>query len=278
MQAGQQIDPTLDCIDRNLNFPRQAGVHQLLCAAFGQQLHQRFHRSQIAHMCDLAQVFARELLLTQGAPPARKPAVAAEKRFGESSVLPQRVPVCGSNLGGRSNFVSGQLRPQAFADAPRMHAVEQVASHQAVTATTENVEPGASSYDQTNPLAIAVEEALQQALPFAVLVQVVQHGNGDLCCKAVQLESFGQRGRTPQQPPAIISVVPVEITVADRPAGRSLADLARSGDQRHLAMPAQMIGQHLGIKTVSFLHGTIISRIVKWSKPFYDNRETIPTI
>jgi len=32
------------------------------------------------------------------------------------------------------------------------------------------------------------------------------------------------------------------MTVADRPAGRSLADLARSGDQRHLAMPARMIG------------------------------------
>jgi len=45
------------------------------------------------------------------------------------------------------------------------------------------------------------------------------------------------------------------MTVADLPAGRSLADLARSGDQRHLAMPARMISQHPGIKTVSFLHG-----------------------
>ena len=56
------------------------------------------------------------------------------------------------------------------------------------------------------------------------------------------------------------------MTVADRPAGRSLADLARSGDQRHLAMPARMIGS--------------FCRISLWSKnaanPFKSLDNNIP--
>src|SRR5215471_10462593 len=118
-----------------------------------------------------------------------------------------------------------------------MHAVQQVASHQAVTAPAENVKAGASRYNQVDPLAVGVKEALQQSLPFAVFVQFVQHGDGDVRGEVVQLESFRQRGGTAQQTPSIVSVVPVEISLADRPAGRSLADLARSGDQCHLAMP-----------------------------------------
>ena len=135
-----------------------------------------------------------------------------------------------------------------------MHAVEQIAPHQTVTPATENVEPGTPSYDQTDALAVGVEKALQQSLPFAVLVQFVEHGDGNLRSKAVQLHSFGQRGWTAQQLPAIISVVPVEISIADRPARRSLAYLSRSGDQRDLAMPAQMVGQDLSIQAASLLH------------------------
>lgn len=123
-----------------------------------------------------------------------------------------------------------------------MHAVKQVASHQAVAAPAEHVKSGASGYDQPHSVAISIEKALEQSFPFGVFVQLIEYCDGWLCSKTVQLQGFGQRRRTAQQAPPVIGVIPVEIRVADRPAGGSLSDLARSRDQSHLAMPLQVVG------------------------------------
>jgi hypothetical protein len=48
--------------------------------------------------------------------------------------------------------------------------------------------------------------------------------------KLVQLQGLNQCCRTAQQAPPVIDVVPIEISVADRPASSSLPDLAWSGD------------------------------------------------
>ena len=154
-----------------------------------------------------------------------------------------------------------------------MHAVKQVASHQAVAAPAENIQPRTPGHEQPHPVAVGVEEALEQRLPFRVLVQFVEDGHGRLRTQPVQVQRFGQRCGTAQEQSPVIGVVPVEIGVGERAAHGGLADLARSGDQGHLTMPLQVILQHGGVEAGTFSHATIIAHIVKWSRPFYDGRD-----
>ena len=135
-----------------------------------------------------------------------------------------------------------------------MHAIQKVASHEAVAAAAEHVQSGASGYDQTHAVAVGIEEALEQRFPFGVLMQLIEYRHGWVRPQALQMQGFSQRRRAAQQAPPVIGVVPVKIRVADRPASRSLSHLARPRNQGHLAMSLQMVGQDLGIEPSNFLH------------------------
>jgi hypothetical protein len=123
-----------------------------------------------------------------------------------------------------------------------MHPIKQVAPHQAIAAAAEDVNPGAAGYDQSHAVAVGIEETLEQSFPFGVFVQFVEYGDGGAGSKLVQLQGLSQCCRTAQQAPPVIDVVPIEISVADRPASSSLPDLAWSGDQGHLAVYSEVVG------------------------------------
>jgi hypothetical protein len=144
-----------------------------------------------------------------------------------------------------------------------MHAIKQIPPHQAIAATTENVEPGTARHKQSHPVTVGVEEALEQGFPFRVFVQFVEDRHRWPGAQSVQLQRFGQRGRAAQEAPPVIGIVPVEVGVAESPAYRGLADLAWPGDQGHLTVSLQVILQNSGIKAQAFNHATIVACVVK---------------
>src|SRR5581483_11923239 len=93
VEASQQIDPTFYGVHRNLNFLCKAGINKLLGTSFCKDLHQGFHGSQVRHARHIAQVFARQLLLSQRSPTPCETAVAVEERLWKPAVLPQGLPI-----------------------------------------------------------------------------------------------------------------------------------------------------------------------------------------
>src|SRR6266567_7589366 len=111
-----------------------------------------------------------------------------------------------------------------------MHAIKQVAAHQTVTPPAKYVEPRASGHDQADLVSVGIEESFQESFPLAVFVQFIQHRHRRLLPEAIQLQSLSQRGRTTQNAPPVIAVVPVEIVIAKQSTNRSLSDLPGSGN------------------------------------------------
>ena len=89
--------------------------------------------------------------------------------------------------------------------------------------------------------ASSVKKTLEERFPFSVLVEFVQDGDARFRPQSVQLQSFRQSGRTPQQLAPVVGIVPIEIDVRHRTACRRLADLARPTEEGHLAMPLEMV-------------------------------------
>ena len=81
MQAGQQINPALHRIHRDLDLASEIRLDQLLRASFSENLHQGLQGPDLGYLGDFTQVFPRQLFLVEGPPSARKTAVAAEKRL-----------------------------------------------------------------------------------------------------------------------------------------------------------------------------------------------------
>src|SRR5713226_8747154 len=122
-------------------------------------------------------------------------------------------------------------------------------------------------------ITVGVEKALQQRFPFAVFMQFVEHCDGSFCPKAIQLQGFRQRGWTAQEAPPVVGIIPVEILIAERPAGGGLSDLARSRNQGHLTMFFEVVRQDRGIETRALLHEDhyrayrkIVQTILRWSR------------
>lgn len=242
----------------------------MLTAPFREQQHQRLHHPKVLDLAHVAQVLARQLLASQRAPTPGEPAVATQERFGETAVLPQRFPIRGGDLRGRLDLSLRQLRSQALPHAPGMHAIEEIAPHQAVPASAEHVQSRASRHDQACLVAVRIEEALEQLLPLGVLVQFVEDRHGRFGPQAIQAERHRQRRGTPEQRASIVRIVVIEVLVANRTARGRLADLARPAHQRHLAMPIEVVTQDRAIQPGVFRDATNIASVAKWSRPFYD--------
>ena len=75
---------------------------------------------------------------------------------------------------------------QAFAHAPRMHAVDEIPSHQTVASLTKYVESRASRHDQMNSVTVGVEKALEQRLPLPVFVEFAEQCDRRFGPKAIQ--------------------------------------------------------------------------------------------
>ena len=63
----------------------------------------------------------------------------------------------------------------AFADAQGMHTKKKVPPHQAVAATTRNIEPQASRDDYARMIGIDIRKSLEEVLPFPILVKFIEH-------------------------------------------------------------------------------------------------------
>ena len=63
---------------------------------------------------------------------------------------------------GRLNNPVGHVGAKQFADRPGMHAVQQVAAHEAVAAAAVDVETRAAGDQDSDAIAVGVEKALQQ--------------------------------------------------------------------------------------------------------------------
>src|SRR5215469_4759868 len=196
MKACEQIDPSFDGIDGDLNLARKVGIDELLCTVFRENLYQCFQSSEIGHTSRFAQVFARQLFISQGTPTPSEPRVATKEWLRKSSVLPQRVPVRRAHFLGSVNFFFGQIGSQAFRHAPGMHAVKKVTTHQAVAPSPENLDARASCNNEAYSVAVAVEKAFQQPFPFGVFVQFVERGDWRLRPEDIQVQGLCERCRS----------------------------------------------------------------------------------
>src|ERR1700739_3961811 len=78
VQACEKINPSLNGIDGDLNLACKIGIDELLSAVFRENLHQCFQSPEIGDQRHFAQVFARQLCISEGAPAASEPAIAAK--------------------------------------------------------------------------------------------------------------------------------------------------------------------------------------------------------
>ena len=100
-----------------------------------------------------------------------------------------------------------------------------------------------------NPIAVAVEEPLEELLPAGELVQLVKEHQRRFGAKPVQAERTGDLPRPRQHPLAVVQVVPVHIGVCTLAARGGLAHLPRAAHERHLAVADEVLPKHLIVKS-----------------------------
>jgi hypothetical protein len=114
-----------------------------------------------------------------------------------------------------------------------VHPEAEVASHQALAAEIEDVQPGAAGDQDVGEVAVGVEEAFEERPPIRILVELVEDQQRFLGPQDLQPELAGQRRRAAADDLLMIEVVPVQVAGVLSPAGRfpcrrRLADLAGS--------------------------------------------------
>jgi len=135
-----------------------------------------------------------------------------------------------------------------------VHAEAEVASHQALAAEVEDVQPGAAGDQDGGEVAVGVEESLEERPPIRILVELVEDQQRFLGPQDLQPELAGQRRGAADDALSMIEVVPVEVGGVPSKAGRfpcrrRLADLARSHQEQHLPLVAEVLGDQLVIES-----------------------------
>jgi hypothetical protein len=181
--------------------------------------------------------------------------ISFEERFGKSAVLPQRLKIRPRNFSGRTNQLLriGKFLCDRLGDGERMHAVEEISSHQAVAAPAKHVQPGAARDQYANAIGIRVEQTLQKSFPSAVFVQLIQHRDDGLFLQAIQAQSPGDPGWTREDNSPVVLIVPVQVLLGGGLTRRRFAHLSRAGDKRHLPMTPDVIGENTIIEADSWL-------------------------
>lgn len=152
------------------------------------------------------------------------------------------VPVGVADLRRQRDDVGRRGGAQALGHAEGVHAVQEVAPHQAIPSPTIDREAGAAGHDHPELLAVGIdiEEALEKTLPSAVLVDLVKDHLGAARPGLVGADGLGGGvGPLLDQAP-VVGVVPVQVGVGAMAADRGLAHLAGAADEGHLAMLPKM--------------------------------------
>jgi hypothetical protein len=139
-----------------------------------------------------------------------------------------------------------------------VHPVEEIAPHQAVAAAAVDVEAGAAGDQQAEPVAIGVEKSLQERLPSAGFVDLVEDGDGGAGVEPVETEAGGDGGGAGQDRPPVVVIVPVQLEGPVRPARGGLADLPGARHEGHLAVLLQVPPEDLIVQAFARRHGMAI--------------------
>ena len=258
VQALQQIDPALHRVDGHPDLPGQTGIDELPPRPLREQLHQQFHRAELLHPGHIAQVLPSELFMPQRPPPSGEARVAFQEGLGETAMNPQRLPVLPAHGCRRAHRGLRRRGRNALGHRPRVHAIEKIATHQAVATAFEDIEPRTPRDDEPRAVAVAVEEAFQPAFPLRVLVQLVERDHRRGRPQAVEPGGLRHPGRAGQQDAPVVGIVPIEVVIGKGAADRRLPHLPRAAHQRHLAMLGQVLPEHRFVETRAPKHGTKI--------------------
>src|ERR1700690_3143981 len=91
----------------------------------------------------------------------------------------------------RLNDHRRQIDTNGFADAERMHAIQEVSPHETITAPAEYIKSGAARDHDSGLLPINVKKALQKPLPFLIFVQFVKHHDGRGGPQPLEMDALG---------------------------------------------------------------------------------------
>lgn len=155
-----------------------------------------------------------------------------------------------------------------------LHILREVADVLIGELAAEQVHPAATGDDRSNLVGMCIEEPLQELLPPRVLVELVEYRHRRAFHEPAGAMVLGPGRRSRQNPLSIVEIVPVEICIRMRAAGRRLSDLPGATDERHLAVPGQVVPEDPVVDSRGGLHLTITGNLVKWSSPFGDGLDS----
>jgi hypothetical protein len=228
----------------------------LLTGPGRQQGGQGLQLAELLNPSHIPDVFAEQLVGPQGLPPAGEADVPFDERLRISAVSPQGRELVWRNAawGADDPIRIGQVLPGDFGHREGVHTVQEIPSHQAVPATTVNVHPGAAGDQDAGLFGIGVEKPLEELLPPAEFVQLVEQDGYRCGCERLESQPLGDRRRSPQYQGAVIPVVPIEVHVGQQAAGCGFAYLARAADHCHLPVRGKVVCQRGVIESSSDFH------------------------
>ncbi len=129
---------------------------------------------------------------------------------------------------------------------------EEVTPHQAVAAAAEDVQAGTARDHDPSLIGVGVEEPLQERLPLPVLVQFVETDDSRGLPQELKAQMSGDGRRAAEDDGSVVLIVPAQDTpgCGESIAHGGLADLARTGEERHLAVVGQMLSEDPFVETL----------------------------
>ena len=137
-----------------------------------------------------------------------------------------------------------------------MHSVEEVSPHKAVPSPAIDIEPSTAGdhHSEFLPIGMNIEEPLEEGLPTAVFVDLIEDYLGSTGASFVGSDGCGHGRRSLLNQTPVVGRVPVEIGLRPMPANRGLAHLPGTADEGHLPMGLQMCLQDGIIDSATIVH------------------------
>ena len=240
----QRRYPRLYSLLRNAYFAGEGCRHNLVSGTGKEEFRQDSYSCNISDLRKVAQIFPEELFASKLAPAMGESNVSLDKRLREASVRPKGIPVFEADGARRMDFGCFKFGAYKFRDAKRVHVVEEVSSHQAVTAAFVDVEPCAAGDDKMHTVFVEIEETLEKRLPTDELVNLVKRDDGFAVGGDAESGVIRKPSGIACYNTSCRKVVPCIIPVRKSLGECGLAALARAGEKRHLPVVAQMFFEY----------------------------------
>ena len=207
---------------------------------------ERLDLTELVDLCEVTDVLAHELLAAERRPPPREAPIALREGLREATVLPQRFPFLLGDPARGPHDPHLVRKPwiDELTDREGMHAVEQIAPHEAVAPPAVDVETGTPGHEELRSCPVGVEEPLEERLPLSILVDLVDEGHPGRRRQTLEREPARRRGGPGEHHAPVVGVVPIERFVGSAAARGRLPHLTRASDERHLAILVEVPIEH----------------------------------